>query len=419
MGNRWEGPMLEGALVRLEPLGRHHTSGLAAAAEENRDSYSYTWVPTAPEVGAYVDAQLARAAAGKLAPYAQVSLRTGRVVGATAYWDPRMWPGDDRRFAVEIGFTWLAASAQGTGVNTEAKYLLFKHAFENWDVARVDLKTDARNSRSRAAIESVGARFEGVLRNWSRSWAPGEDGLLRDSAMYSVVQQDWPQCRAKLEERLERLERLEGLKRLERSSGRERPPSPIASGVPTRAPLPKRRAELFDAPESESRFSGPTTGDERTMLTDSLKAQRTTLELKCAGVEDAATLSRRTVPPSTLSLLGLVRHLADVERRWFRCVLAGQDAPPLHSSPENLDEAFDGAVPDPAVVAAAWEAWREEVAFAERLVAEAPDLDVAGTDAWRGKVSLRWVLIHMIEEYARHNGHADLIRERIDGAVGL
>ncbi|WP_255954544.1 DinB family protein [Streptomyces odontomachi] len=155
------------------------------------------------------------------------------------------------------------------------------------------------------------------------------------------------------------------------------------------------------------------------MLTDSLKAQRTTLELKCAGVEDAATLSRRTVPPSTLSLLGLVRHLADVERRWFRCVLAGQDAPPLHSSPENLDEAFDGAVPDPAVVAAAWEAWREEVAFAERLVAEAPDLDVAGTDAWRGKVSLRWVLIHMIEEYARHNGHADLIRERIDGAVGL
>ncbi|MFB7715724.1 GNAT family N-acetyltransferase, partial [Streptomyces sp. NPDC056105] len=106
--------------------------------------------------------------------------------------------------AIEVGFTWLAASAQGTGVNTEAKYLLFRHAFENWMVARLDLKTDARNSRSRTAIEGVGARFEGVLRNWSRSWAPGEDGRLRDSAIYSITAEEWPNCRTMLEQRIAR-----------------------------------------------------------------------------------------------------------------------------------------------------------------------------------------------------------------------
>ncbi|MFE0382754.1 GNAT family N-acetyltransferase [Streptomyces bungoensis] len=205
MGFRLEGPLLEGTLVRLEPLGPRHAAGLAAAAEENRDSYSFTVVPTASEAGAYIDTQLARAAAGVLAPYAQVSRETGRVVGATAYWDPRSWRGDDRLDAIEIGFTWLAASAQGTGVNTEAKLLLFRHAFENWGVERVDLKTDARNSRSRAAIEAVGARFEGVLRNWSRSWAPGEEGRLRDSAVFSVVAEEWPGCRARLEARLARI----------------------------------------------------------------------------------------------------------------------------------------------------------------------------------------------------------------------
>lgn len=89
-------------------------------------------------------------------------------------------------------------------MNTEAKYLLFRRAFEVWGVARVDLKTDARNSRSRAAIESVGARFEGALRNWSRSWAPGEDGRLRDSAMFSITAQEWPDVRARLEERIAR-----------------------------------------------------------------------------------------------------------------------------------------------------------------------------------------------------------------------
>ncbi|MET9430702.1 DinB family protein [Streptomyces sp. NPDC003036] len=178
-----------------------------------------------------------------------------------------------------------------------------------------------------------------------------------------------------------------------------------------------RRAEFFTGTEDDGRFSGPATGDERRMLVSVLAAQRATLELKCTGLD--GELSRRSVEPSTLSLLGLIRHLADVERRWFRQVLAGQDAALRFSSSAAPDGDFDGAVSDPAVIAEAWEAWRSEVAFAERFAAEAPDLDVEGHDEWRGTVSLRWVLIHMIEEYARHNGHADLLRERIDGAIGV
>lgn len=195
-------PVLAGSLVRLEPLGHQHAADLAVAAEEDRSSYTFTWVPTGAEVGGYIDTQLARAAAGTLAPYAQVSVVSGRAVGATAYWDPRPWPDGEGLCAVEVGFTWLAASAQGTGINTEAKLLLFGNAFERWGVARVDLKTDARNKRSRAAIAAAGARFEGVLRNWSRSWAPGEQGRLRDSAMFSVVASEWPECRARLAARL-------------------------------------------------------------------------------------------------------------------------------------------------------------------------------------------------------------------------
>jgi RimJ/RimL family protein N-acetyltransferase len=101
-------------------------------------------------------------------------------------------------YAVEVGGTWLAHFAQRTGINVEAKLLLFTYAFETLGLARVDLKTDARNQRSRRAIERLGARFEGVLRNWSPSWAPGEAGRLRDSAMFSVVEAEWPEVRARL-----------------------------------------------------------------------------------------------------------------------------------------------------------------------------------------------------------------------------
>ncbi|MEU1040162.1 DinB family protein [Streptomyces sp. NPDC005907] len=181
--------------------------------------------------------------------------------------------------------------------------------------------------------------------------------------------------------------------------------------------IPTRRGDLFVDAAGDTRHAGPATGDERRLLVDILAAQRATLVLKCTGVDDE--LCRRSVPPSTLSLLGLVRHLADVERRWFRSVLAGQDAPPRFSSAADPDGDFGGAVPGSAVAAAAWDAWHAEVAFAEAFVTDAPHLDVQGHDSWRGTVSLRWVLLHMIEEYARHNGHADLLRERIDGAIGL
>ncbi|MFF8380751.1 DinB family protein [Streptomyces sp. NPDC015661] len=184
--------------------------------------------------------------------------------------------------------------------------------------------------------------------------------------------------------------------------------------------VPRRRADVLDEAgvAGPGRFAGPATGDELPMLAGFLADQRATLVLKCAGLEEQ--LATRSVEPSTLSLLGLVRHLADVERHWFREILAGQkDARPLFSSPASPDGDFDEAAPGPAAVAEAWEAWRAAVDFADRFTAEAPDLDVQGEDGWRGTVSLRWVLIHMIEEYARHNGHADLIRERIDGARGV
>jgi uncharacterized damage-inducible protein DinB len=176
-------------------------------------------------------------------------------------------------------------------------------------------------------------------------------------------------------------------------------------------------ADMFVAPGSDPRADPPTQADERTTLVTFLRWQRDTLELKCAGL-DAAALARRSVEGSTLSLLGLVRHMADVERNWFRAKLAQMNVRPCFRTEADADAAFNGAAPDPALVAEAWDRWREEVAFAEQFVTEAPDLDVVGPDPWRGVVSLRWVLVHMIEEYARHNGHADLLRQRIDGRVG-
>ena len=139
--------------------------------------------------------------------------------------------------------------------------------------------------------------------------------------------------------------------------------------------------------------------------------------MKCADL-DAQQLARRSVPPSSMSLLGLLRHMSDVERKWFRSVMAGEDATPRYWTDEDRDGDWNGAVPDGGVVDEAWRTWREEVAFAERLVAEIPDLGTAGTTKGGDQVQLRDVLVHMIEEYARHCGHADLLRECIDGRVG-
>jgi uncharacterized damage-inducible protein DinB len=156
---------------------------------------------------------------------------------------------------------------------------------------------------------------------------------------------------------------------------------------------------------------------ERATLLDYLRTYRLTMEMKCADL-DAAQLASRSVPPSTMSLLGLIRHMADVERHWFRRVMAQADAPPLYWSEDVPDADWAGATADPAVVDDAWRAWRDEVAFAEKFVADSPDLGVKGVYNDGDSVELRSVLVHMIEEYARHCGHADLLRERIDGRVG-
>src|SRR5450759_2795788 len=180
-------PILCGSLIRLEPLSMSHREDLAVSAEEDRGAYGFTRVPRAWEVEEYLGAHFERAKGGKLAPFAQIRQSDGRAVGCTAYWDPRFWPGRAELCAIEIGWTWLAASAQRTGINVEAKLLLLEHAFETLGVVRVDLKTDARNERCRRAIERLGAQFEGVL---------------RDSAMFSVIATEWPTTKATLCRRL-------------------------------------------------------------------------------------------------------------------------------------------------------------------------------------------------------------------------
>lgn len=190
---------LHGNLVRLEPLTEAHVPGLARAAEEDRTAYAYTKVPRAAETAAYVEFALTR---DGLTPFAQIRQSDGTPVGCTSYGKPRTLPDRDDLFAAEIGFTWLSGSAQRTGINTEAKLLLFTHAFETLGTARVDLMTDARNQRSRQAIERLGATFEGVLRNWGPSWAPGEEGRLRDSAIFSVTAAEWPSVKSALTSRI-------------------------------------------------------------------------------------------------------------------------------------------------------------------------------------------------------------------------
>jgi uncharacterized damage-inducible protein DinB len=188
--------------------------------------------------------------------------------------------------------------------------------------------------------------------------------------------------------------------------------------VPARWSAQGPGSDMWMNPDDDPRYAtGADLDGERATLVDYLRAYRLTLEMKCAGL-DAEQLASRSVPPSTMSLLGLIRHLADVERNWFRRVMAGQDALPFYWSDEVADADWAGAVADPAVVADAWQHWRDEVAFAERYVAEADDLSTRGTMKDRTTIALREVIVHMIEEYARHAGHADLLRERVDGRVG-
>jgi uncharacterized damage-inducible protein DinB len=171
--------------------------------------------------------------------------------------------------------------------------------------------------------------------------------------------------------------------------------------------------DMWVDPADDPRELDVVTDDERSTLLDYLRRYRLTLEMKCADL-DAEELARRSVPPSTMSLLGLVRHMAEVERHWFRRELAGQDAPKLYCTAEDAEGDWNGAGPDADVAAEAWRSWRAEVSFGEQFVADTADLGTRGVTG----VPMRDVLVHMIEEYARHCGHADLLRERIDGRVG-
>lgn len=178
--------------------------------------------------------------------------------------------------------------------------------------------------------------------------------------------------------------------------------------------------DMWVDPDDDPRESLAKPVGEKETLWNYLKHYRITLEMKCDGL-DAEQLARRAVPPSPLSLLGLVRHLAHVEQSWFQRILQGQaDLPKLFGkTAETPDADFDGAVADPAVVEEAWASWRREVRDADAWLAALSEEDLGRTVPRGGdEIPVRDVLVHMVEEYARHVGHADLLRECIDGRVG-
>lgn len=205
---------LRGERVCLEPLAAEHVGGLVAAATESRETYDFTRVPRdETAMGAYVRSALDDQRTGWALPFAIRGLSSGRVVGTSRfldldYWSwPPSWPpgrtvpcAEGAPSVAEIGSTWLAASAQRTGSNTEAKLLMLGHAFEVWEVLRVTLKTDARNERSRRSIERLGGQFEGVRRAHARA----VDGTVRNTAYYSILTEEWPKVRSSLRDRLNR-----------------------------------------------------------------------------------------------------------------------------------------------------------------------------------------------------------------------
>ena len=196
-------PTLTGNHVQLEPLSLDHVHQLTVAANEDRSTYGWTPVPeTAGAMTSYVTALLADAEAGRVVPFAQRRLSDLRVVGCTRYLEIRYWTGRDFPDEIEIGGTWLAASAQRTALNTEAKLLLMTHAFETLLVRRLAIYTDERNTQSRDAIIRTGAKFEGILRNHRASAVAGEIGKQRNTAAHSIVDIEWPAVKAGLEARL-------------------------------------------------------------------------------------------------------------------------------------------------------------------------------------------------------------------------
>jgi N-acetyltransferase len=196
---------LVGRFVELHPLTLDDVPGLLTAASEDRSTYGYTHVPrTRSEMEKAVRVLLSEQRQGICVPLTTRARAHGAIVGMTRYLSLRWFFDRATPDAVEIGGTFLAARAQGTKINTDAKYLMLSHAFDTWGVQRVDLKTDERNVQSRRAIERLGAHLDGVLRQWQPSLAVGEEGTCRNSAMYSILPREWPSVKERLEERLAR-----------------------------------------------------------------------------------------------------------------------------------------------------------------------------------------------------------------------
>ncbi len=189
--------LLAGRHVRLEPLSRAHAAGLLAAATP--EVFRYLIIPpfrTVADAEHYVDDALAAQATGAEVAFATVRQDDGRVVGTTRFLDIRR-----PHRGLEIGWTWITPAAQRTAVNTEAKYLMLRQAFEGWGALRVQLKTDVNNAKSRAAILRLGASFEGILR---KQMLRPHDGYERDTAMFSIIGPEWPAVKAGLEAKLAR-----------------------------------------------------------------------------------------------------------------------------------------------------------------------------------------------------------------------
>jgi RimJ/RimL family protein N-acetyltransferase len=194
---------LSGRHVILTPLSIDDVPGLVRAASGDRSTFGWSIVPsTTEEMANMVRRLLCDREQGIAVPFATRRSDTTEIIGMTRFLTLRWYFGRDFPDAAEIGGTFLSATWQRTAANTEAKLLMMSHAFDVWEVRRVDIKTDERNERARRAIERVGGRFEGVLRNWQAAQVEGEAGHTRNSAMYSILLDEWPTVRARLEDRL-------------------------------------------------------------------------------------------------------------------------------------------------------------------------------------------------------------------------
>jgi N-acetyltransferase len=204
-----EGLVLSGTHIRLEPLDDRHVNGLVIAAAADTALYQWSPVPQGEvEASSYVNTALAWRKAGSAVPFAIVRADDDVVIGSTRFWNLERWSwpeghprhGDDVLDACEIGYTWLTRSAIRTAANTEVKLLMLTHAFEIWQMLRVCFHTDARNRRSRAALERIGGKFEGIL----RAHRIAADHTARDSARYSIVTAEWPAVKQRLTDLLGR-----------------------------------------------------------------------------------------------------------------------------------------------------------------------------------------------------------------------